>query len=147
MEQTNQTFGNSSSADAKQAKLHTVIGFVMPEKYDTAICQPHPRLPHLTGQWPDGDKFQIVIAQNNFIIGRAPDSNLVVPQSAPYVSSRHIEIQKMPTGYAVVDLNSTNGTRLNHRPIFAMDATKLDDGDSIQIGPVDAELSLHFRLP
>ena len=50
-----------------------------------------------------------------FIIGRAPESNFVVP--SPHVSKQHAEILLVGNEYQVRDLSSTNGTFVNGRPI------------------------------
>lgn len=90
--------------------------------------------PKLMGRWPHGLDFEVEIDQPNFVIGRSLDADLIAPQSAPFVSSRHVEIQATPAGYALVDLDSTNGTRLNNRALRALEATPLKHGDIIRIG-------------
>lgn len=128
----------------KKTSFQTVIGVVapeMPEHGDSVLLR---GTPSLTGQWPDGQPFRSLITQTAFSIGRALDSNLVVPPSAPYVSGRHLEIQTLPTGYALVDLNSTNGTRLNQRPVRPLNAFRLEHGDLIQIGPIERGLLIRF---
>jgi ABC transport system ATP-binding/permease protein len=102
--------------------------------------------PKLIGHFPNGDTFEVTIEQNNFAIGRSLDADLVVPQTAPYVSSRHVEIQRTPAGYAVVDLDSTNGTRLNNRPLAPREATPLKHGDIIRIGSERFGSSLGFTF-
>lgn len=50
------------------------------------------------------------------------------------VSRRHAEIRRAADSWELVDLDSTNGTRINDRPATA--ATKLQDGDRITFGTV-----------
>jgi pSer/pThr/pTyr-binding forkhead associated (FHA) protein len=47
------------------------------------------------------------------------------------VSRRHAEIRPSAGGWVIVDLGSTNGTRVNGAPVTER---KLDDGDTITVG-------------
>jgi ABC-type multidrug transport system ATPase subunit/pSer/pThr/pTyr-binding forkhead associated (FHA) protein/uncharacterized membrane protein len=103
-------------------------------------------VPKLVGRFPNGAAFEVFIDQDNFVIGRALDADLVTPPTAPNVSSRHVEIQRTPAGYAVVDLDSTNGTRLNNRSLPPLEATPLRHGDIIRIGSERYGSSLGFTF-
>ncbi len=50
------------------------------------------------------------------------------------VSRRHASIAHMGTQYFLVDLGSTNGTRLNGRDVPARQKMPLQDGDLIELG-------------
>jgi EAL domain-containing protein (putative c-di-GMP-specific phosphodiesterase class I) len=50
-----------------------------------------------------------------FVIGRSPECNFVV--SSPQVSKHHVEISRDGNEFQVRDLNSTNGTFVNGRPV------------------------------
>lgn len=102
--------------------------------------------PQLAGHWPDGQPFAVDIDRDNFLVGRHPEADLVVPSSAPFVSGRHFEIQRMPQGYALVDLNSTNGTRLDNELIAPMTAMLLKNGSIIRIGSEAFGSSLGFTF-
>ena len=102
--------------------------------------------PRLTGRWPNGASFTVEITHENFTIGRAPDCDLVTPATARYVSGRHVEIQRTPVGYAVVDLGSTNGTRLNNRGLPPQEAVALNHGDIIRIGSERYGSSIGFAF-
>ena len=58
---------------------------------------------------PNGDRF--ALTESIITIGRHPDSNLVLAD--PNVSRNHAEIRPQGDRFAVVDLGSTNGTRVN----------------------------------
>jgi len=62
-------------------------------------------------------------------IGRSGDADVVLAD--PNASRRHAEIRATAEGFEVVDLGSTNGTRVNGR---AIGAHRLVDGDLITIG-------------
>jgi len=64
------------------------------------------------------------------IIGRSPDSDLVIADE--FVSSSHARIAPAGEGFAVEDLGSTNGTRLNGQP--ATRPLTIEPGDVIEVG-------------
>jgi len=59
-------------------------------------------------------------------IGRAPSSDVVIDN--PTVSAEHAALTKLPSGYRLTDLGSTNGTQVNGASIT--DA-ELKDGAEI----------------
>jgi hypothetical protein len=71
------------------------------------------------------------IGPRGLVIGRSSDADLVL--SSTEVSRRHAEIVPDEGAWILVDLGSTNGVRLNARPIGV--PTQLTDGDVIEIGP------------
>jgi hypothetical protein len=75
----------------------------------------------------DGER--IVLGPEPITIGRLPESSVVV--SDPNASRRHAEIRRSGNDVVVVDLNSTNGTRVNGAPIRER---VLADGDEIVVG-------------
>jgi len=76
---------------------------------------------------PSGDRF--ALTDSIITIGRHPDSNLVLAD--PNVSRNHAEIRPQGDKYIVVDLGSTNGTRING---VRIDTQVLQDGDEISFG-------------
>ena len=62
-------------------------------------------------------------------IGRMPECDINLAD--PNVSRRHAEIRPAGTGFVVVDLGSTNGTRVNGAPVSEQ---SLRDGDAITVG-------------
>lgn len=105
--------------------------------------------PYLSGRWSSGQSVEAPINRDNFLVGRHIDADLVVPQSAVYISGRHFEIQRTPVGYALVDLNSTNGTYLNNERIPPMTTVPLKNGDIIRVGSEEygSSLGLTFVDP
>jgi len=63
------------------------------------------------------------------LIGRGTDAAVRVTDSS--VSRRHAEVRPAGAGWAIVDLGSTNGTRVNGMPVTER---TLDDGDVIGVG-------------
>ena len=76
---------------------------------------------------PNGDRF--ALTESVISIGRHPDCNLVLAD--PNVSRNHAEIRPQGDGFVVVDLGSTNGTRVNG---VRVDTQLLQDGDEVSFG-------------
>jgi hypothetical protein len=76
---------------------------------------------------PNGDRF--TLTESVISIGRHPESNLVLAD--PNVSRNHAEIRPQGDRYLVVDLGSTNGTRVNG---VRVDSQVLRDGDEVSFG-------------
>jgi hypothetical protein len=64
-------------------------------------------------------------------IGRAPDNDVVLVDES--VSRKHARIEIGRAGVRVTDLNSTNGTRLNGRPV---QSALVEAGDDLEFGSV-----------
>jgi hypothetical protein len=76
---------------------------------------------------PSGDRFSLT--ESIITIGRHPDSNLVLAD--PNVSRNHAEIRPQGDRFVVVDLGSTNGTKVNGVRVTTQ---LLDDGDEVAFG-------------
>ena len=83
---------------------------------------------------PSGERIEL--RDKPLTIGRLSDSDLTLPDHN--VSRRHAEVRRAGTGYAVVDLGSTNGTMVNGVRISL--EHRLQDGDIVSIG------STHVRF-
>ncbi len=75
----------------------------------------------------DGER--VVLGSDPITIGRLPESGVVI--SDPNASRRHAEVRWTGSEVILVDLNSTNGTRVNGAPVHER---VLADGDQIVIG-------------
>jgi FHA domain-containing protein len=76
---------------------------------------------------PDGSR--IPMEADPIVIGRMPECTVVLTD--PNVSRRHAEIRRQGSDVVAVDLQSTNGTRVNGMPIRER---VLADGDDITVG-------------
>lgn len=76
---------------------------------------------------PTGDR--IVLGEAVVTVGRRPESTIVLAD--PNVSRNHAEIRPHGRGWVVVDLNSTNGSRINGTRIATQ---QLRDGDDVSFG-------------
>lgn len=69
------------------------------------------------------------LAQDELVIGRSSDCDLVVPERQ--VSRKHARVKQAHGGYVLEDLDSKNGTHVNGALIT--EPVRLQDGDVIQI--------------
>jgi len=76
---------------------------------------------------PDGHRVEI--GEDPVTIGRLAECDIVL--SDPNVSRRHAEVRRQGNGFAVIDLRSTNGTRVNGAGVKER---RLADGDEITVG-------------
>jgi len=74
-------------------------------------------------------KERFVIDQPEVVIGRDPQSNIVLPDSG--VSRKHARIYQTDTDFVIEDLGSSNGTYVDGVPVVSC---VLNGGDSIQVG-------------
>ena len=75
------------------------------------------------------DGTRIGVGDDPVTLGRASDCNVVLAD--PTVSKRHAELRRQGTDIVLVDLGSTNGTKVNGAGIRER---TLVDGDEIRIG-------------
>ena len=78
------------------------------------------------------DGRRIALTESALSIGRLPDNDIVVAD--PKASRKHAEIRPAGNGFMLVDLQSTNGTRINGT---AVSEHVLVDGDVIAIGATE----------
>lgn len=76
---------------------------------------------------PTGDRF--TLAQHPISIGRRPESNIVLAD--PNVSRNHAEIRPQGESFMLIDLGSTNGSKVNGVRVAQR---LLEDGDEISFG-------------
>jgi FHA domain-containing protein len=84
---------------------------------------------HATRALLVGEDKRTVVAGDPFVIGRSRECDLVLDD--PNVSRRHAELRREDGGWAVHDLGSTNGIKLNGR---RSRGGRLSPGDEITLG-------------
>jgi Mg-chelatase subunit ChlD len=77
-------------------------------------------------------KREVALRQGRTRIGALPENDIAIPVAS--VSRVHAEIRSEGEHWVIVDLDSTNGTRVNGAPVSA---TPLRPGDRIRIGEVE----------
>ncbi|MBW1807264.1 MAG: FHA domain-containing protein [Deltaproteobacteria bacterium] len=96
-----------------------------------------PDVPMLLVETAEGTS-DVEVADEIFVLGRAPDCHVVLPDQL--VSRNHAAIEHREDGWYLVDQNSGNGTFLNDERISE---SLLYDGDLIQIG----DAAITFTAP
>jgi hypothetical protein len=81
---------------------------------------------------PTGDRF--TLSEHTITVGRRPECNIVLAD--PNVSRNHAEIRPHGDSFLVIDLGSTNGTKVNG---LRVDQHILRDGDKISFGNTHME--------
>ena len=76
---------------------------------------------------PSGDT--VTVSDDPVTVGRLSECEIMLDDS--HVSRRHAEIRKDGDAFVVVDLGSSNGTRVNGTKV---NEQVLNDGDEIQVG-------------
>lgn len=83
---------------------------------------------------PDQEPMKVSFdEQAEVTVGRAPDNHLVVNHES--ISSHHAKLQLEGDGYTLIDLDSTNGTKIDG---IATSNGPLSNGTQITFGKVDA---------
>jgi hypothetical protein len=70
-----------------------------------------------------------LINERSTVVGRDADSDIFLGDGS--VSRRHAEIRRLRNRFSIRDLGSTNGTRVNGRPV---EEQTLRSGDEVEIG-------------
>ncbi|WP_334144253.1 DUF3662 and FHA domain-containing protein [Rhabdothermincola sp.] len=76
---------------------------------------------------PNGERY--VLDEHPVLIGRLDECDITILDAN--VSRRHAEIRPRGDGFVVIDLGSTNGTRVNGVPVSERE---LRDGDELTVG-------------
>ena len=99
--------------------------------YLAARNMPAITLTHLNGKLPE-----IVVTNDNFVIGRSADTcDGVVPDTS--ASRVHCKISQVGNKVAVIDLGSANGTFVNGSGLKSGEARYISDNDTVRIGKCD----------
>jgi pSer/pThr/pTyr-binding forkhead associated (FHA) protein len=90
-------------------------------------------MPKLQVLLPDAPEISHDLSEDTTTIGRVDDNLLQITDDS--VSSHHAEIRRKGNDYVIVDLDSTNGTRINGETITQK---TLRPGDRVRFGNVEA---------
>ncbi len=82
---------------------------------------------------PDQDPMKVSFDQEEVTIGRAPDNDIIVAHDS--ISGHHAKLQLADGAYQVIDLDSTNGLKVED--IETKDGP-LSNGTKVTFGKVDA---------
>ncbi|HRB16810.1 MAG TPA: type VI secretion system-associated FHA domain protein TagH [Nitrospira sp.] len=82
----------------------------------------------------DGKSWEHIFDQGEVTIGRASSNDVTLQDPQRVVSSRHAEIRRKANACVLVDMGSTNGTRMNEQSLVPQREYPLQEGDRIVIG-------------
>jgi hypothetical protein len=124
------------AAPAEVAPSAGDFGHTMVYSPDREVRRLEPPLDRRQAFLVDGDR-RSLLSGDHTVIGRSRDCDVVI--SDPNVSRRHAEVRRGEDGWWVVDLDSTNGVKVNGRRV---DEAPLQPGDRIRIGVTDLTFEL-----
>jgi FHA domain-containing protein len=84
------------------------------------------------------DGRRMIVPQGGGTIGRSRDCDVVLDDAG--ASRRHAEVIPAPNGWVLRDLDSTNGVRINGRPVEG--SQELRGGDRLEIGSTEIVFEL-----
>jgi serine phosphatase RsbU (regulator of sigma subunit) len=84
---------------------------------------------------------RIPLEKDRLILGRSPDCDVVIP--APSVSRQHARLLRLQDRWYLEDMQSRNGTTINHQPVQARMPVR--EGDRIRIA--DTVFVFHDTTP
>ena len=85
--------------------------------------------PRLVWSRPDGEEVEFLLQGSPLLVGRDEDADIRVDE--PLVSRAHARIERRGFSFFVLDLGSTNLTRVNGDPV---NERELRDGDELRFG-------------
>lgn len=88
-------------------------------------------MPRIIAESSEIDAVTFELGESAISVGRAPDNGVHIPHAS--VSGHHAEMTYVDGDYQIVDLNSTNGTRINDERI---NEGILRNGDILQLGNI-----------
>jgi len=85
--------------------------------------------------WAEPWEHVVTLDGSSMVIGRAEAAGVSIPiRGDQYVSRQHAEIVELEGEWAVRDLGSTNGTRLNGASLIGSQLKPIAAGDVIELG-------------
>lgn len=97
-------------------------------------------IPTLIVRLPSGQIRFFAIHKDSIAIGRSADADLSIPYQ--FISSRHFELRRTGDEFTITDLNSTNGTLVNSKPLPPNQPEPIRDSSIIRIGDDSFGVSL-----
>jgi len=82
----------------------------------------------LVWERPDGERVEFALEGDTLVVGRGDDASICIDE--PLVSRQHARLERREGGWVVVDLGSTNRTRVNGEVVMRERA--LADGDELR---------------
>jgi pSer/pThr/pTyr-binding forkhead associated (FHA) protein len=93
----------------------------------------------------NGKAWPLAAEKNSFTVGRGMTAEVVVLDIK--CSREHCRVERRADGFYLVDLGSTNGTKINGRKVKPNSTTKLSPGDQLKLGYSVLAFRLEGDLP
>ena len=93
-------------------------------------------MPKLQISLPDGTTSSHELIEDVVTIGRIAENTIEIDDAS--VSSHHAQLSLRGSDYIFKDLGSTNGSRLNGQDVVPDEEHRLQDGDRIRFGQIEA---------
>lgn len=77
--------------------------------------------------------FTVPLEKNQLVMGRSADCDIVLDNKD--ISRQHVRLQRVGTGWQIVDLNSTNGTYLDSAKLLSGVPEMFYPGKTLRVGP------------
>ena len=90
---------------------------------------------------PETGRVFIIDEPTTCIAGRSPDALIRFSEEDPYISRKHFLLEIAPPKVYFKDLDVTNSSRINARPV---DEAELNDGDMIEVGFTTLRVAVKF---
>ena len=100
--------------------------------------------PYLTVRFPNGSVKYFSILQPLTTVGRITENSLSLPYR--FISARHFELHQTVEGFTITDLQSTNGTLVNNKPLTPNQPTLIHTDTIIRIGDEAFGSSIGFTF-
>jgi pSer/pThr/pTyr-binding forkhead associated (FHA) protein len=86
------------------------------------------RVARLVWERPDGERVEFALEGETLVVGRGDDASICIDE--PLVSRQHARLERRESGWVLVDLGSTNRTRVNGEVVIR--ERGLVDGDELR---------------
>ena len=99
-------------------------------------------MPKLQIFLPEGGEASHDLTEDTVTVGRLPDNSIQINDIS--VSSHHAQLTMSGGDYHLKDLNSTNGTSLNGKPVTE---AQLHAGDKVRFGKIETIYQSDIHVP
>lgn len=137
----------SSSAPSEEPKSYPLVSAVPAEtvvrgNLEATVAGLGHLVPHLRIYYTETDQQEVLRLEGQLWAG-GRDSASEIPLRDTRISRRHFEISKMSEGFYLIDLGSSNGTKLNGERIPPHEPIKIESGDVIRVLEIEMTLEIH----
>jgi len=97
----------------------------------------------LVWERPDGHKVEFALLGDTMVVGRGDDAGICIDE--PLVSRQHARLERREGGWVLVDLGSTNRTRVNGDVVIK--ERDLVHGDEVRFARAKCQYLVDVEIP